>query len=142
MGIIIDGKFTEFNKTVEIETLSGGPPISPDDIIGVDGDRFTSSNWNIEKIYEFEHELYEAYKKQELDDKLHYETNIDVLTAKEFLYEKCIQHYGIIDNIVSALIYENDIIVKWKIDGKEHEYTFEGIGYELLKKVKIESLKK
>ena len=50
MGIIIDGKFIKYNKTVEIETLSGGPPISPDDIIGVDGDRFTSSNWNIEKI--------------------------------------------------------------------------------------------
>lgn len=114
----------------------------PDDIIGIDGDRFNSSDWDMEKIYEFRYELYEAYKKQEFDDKLHYETNIDVLTAKEFLYEKCIQHYGIIDNIVSASIYENDIIVKWMMDGKEYEYTFEGIGYELLKKVKIESLKK
>ena len=142
MGIIIDGKFTEFNKTVEIETIGGRPPMMPDDIIGVDGDRFNSSNWNIEQIYEFRCKLYEAYKKQELDDKLHYETNIDVLTAKEFLYDNCIQCYGIIDNIVSALIYENDIIVKWMIDGKEYEYTFEGIGYELLKKVKIESLKK
>ena len=28
------------------------------------------------------------------------------------------------------------------VDGKEYEYTFAGIGYELLKKVKIESLKK
>ena len=142
MGIIINGKFTEFKKTVEIETRDGRPPKGPDDIIGIDGDRFSSSVWEIEKIYEFKYELYEAYKKQELDDKLHYETNIDVLTAKEFLYENYIQCYGIIDNIVSALIYENDIIVKWMIDGKEYEYTFEGIGYELLKKVKIESLKK
>lgn len=142
MGIIINGKFTDFKKTVEIETRDGRPPKGPDDIIGIDGDRFSSSVWEIEKIYEFKYELYEAYKKQELDDKLHYETNIDVLTAKEFLYDKCIQYYGIIDNIVSALIYENDIIVKWMIDGKEYEYTFEGIGYELLKKVKIESLKK
>ena len=142
MGIIIDGKFTKFKKTVEIETIGGRPPIMPDDIIGIDGDRFNNSDWNIEKIYDFKYELYEAYKKQELDDKLHYETNIDVLTAKEFLYDNCIQCYGIIDNIVSALIYENDIIVKWMMDGKEYEYTFEGIGYELLKKVKIESLKK
>ena len=142
MGIIINGKFTDFKKTVEIETRDGRPPKGPDDIIGIDGDRFSSSDWNMEKIYEFKYELYEAYKKQELDDKLHYETNIDVLTAKEFLYENYIQCYGIIDNIVSALIYENDINVKWKIDDKERSYTFEGIGYELLKKVKIESLKK
>ena len=62
--------------------------------------------------------------------------------VKEFLYEHFIQAYGIIDHIVSASIYENDINVKWKIDDKERSYTFEGIGYELLKKVKIESLKK
>ena len=142
MGIIIDGKFTEFNKTVEIETIGDRPPKWPEDIIGVDGDRFRDSALDIEKIYELKYELYEAYRKQELEDKLHYEVYVDVLTAKEFLYDNCIQCYGIIDNIVSALIYENDIIVKWKIDGKEHESTFEGIGYELLKKVKIESLKK
>lgn len=142
MGIIIRPEFTGFKSTVEIETIGGRPPMMPGDIIGVDGDRFTSSNLNIEKIYELKDELYEAYKKQELEDKLHYEVYIDVLTAKEFLYDNCIQCYGIIDNIVSASIYENDIIVKWKIDGKEYEYTFEGIGYELLKKVKIESLKK
>ena len=49
---------------------------------------------------------------------------------------------SIVAKCISASIYENDIIVKWMMDGKEYEYTFEGIGYELLKKVKIESLKK
>lgn len=142
MGIIIRPEFNEFKKTIEIETRDGRPPTMPEDIIGVDGDRFRYSDLDIEKIYELKYELYEAYKKQELEDKLYYEVYIDVLTAKEFLYDKCIQYYGIIDNIVSASIYDNDINVKWRMDGKEYEYTFEGIGYELLKKVKIESLKK
>ena len=53
MGIIIGKEFTKYDKDVEIETIGGRELISSQDIIGVDGDRFTSSNLNIEKIYEF-----------------------------------------------------------------------------------------
>ena len=142
MGIIIGKEFTKYDKDVEIETIGGRELISSQDIIGIDGTRFSDALIPIEKMFELQNELYTAYKKQELENKLHYEVFVDVLIVKEFLYEHFIQAYGIIDHIVSASIYENDINVKWKIDDKERSYTFEGIGYELLKKVKIESLKK
>ena len=112
MGIIIGKEFTKYDKDVEIETIGGRELISSQDIIGIDGTRFSDALIPIEKMLELQDELYTAYKKQELENKLHYEVFVDVLIVKEFLYEHFIQAYGIIDNIVSALIYENDIIVK------------------------------
>ena len=140
MRIIIRSEFTKIKKTIEIETRGDRPPTMPEDIIAVDGNRFQQSDLDIEKIYELKYELYEAYKKQELEDKLYYEVCIDVLTAKEFLYDKCIQYYGIIDNIVSASIHDNDINVKWRMDDKEYEYTFEGYGYDLMRIIKLRQL--
>ena len=142
MGIIIGKEFTKYDKDVEIETIGGRELISSQDIIGIDGTRFSDALIPIEKMFELQDELYTAYKKQELENKLHYEVLVDVLIVKEFLYEHFIQAYGIIDHIVSASIYENDINDKWTHDDKERTYTIEGTGYEWLKKVTIESFKK
>ena len=65
---------------------------------------------------------------------------VALLFAKRFLYENCIENYGIIDHLTNAIIYDNNINVKYKINDKEYEYTFEGYGYELMRIIKLRQL--
>ena len=144
MSILIKSKYTESEDDIKIDTFRGDEPHFPEEIDSVNGIRLSTTNMTYEDIYVLRNKLFDAFCKQKEDENkynaLHYNIEVDILFAKKFLYENCIENYGIIDHLTNAVIYDNNINVKYKINDKEYEYTFEGYGYDLMRIIKLREL--
>ena len=90
------------------------------------------------------YELFQAYQEQKKADKeyakYHYEIEIDVEFAKQYLYKNLIEQYAIIDRLVEVLVKDNEIKIKYDMDNEIKETTFEG-GFDLLREWKLKDYK-
>ena len=143
MSIYIRSEFLDYDKGVFIETRNNEEPIHYTDIIGIEFEPFP---YDMDKgiIFNISYELFQAYKKQKKADKeyakYHYEIEIDVEFAKQYLYKNLIEQYAIIDRLVEVLVKDNEIKIKYNMDDEIKETTFEG-GFDLLREWKLKDYK-
>ena len=145
MGIYIPREYicrhTKWSEGTKIETIFDLEPRCPSDIIGFNGEKIKTSLLTGEPTWiEMQNDFYSAYldmkKTEERDKLLNYDVVIDVDFAKKFLYEKYIDKYGIIDNIIEVKVNKDNINVKYKIQDNIDKYIFKE-GFELLKKYRL-----
>lgn len=143
MSIYIRSEFLDREEGVYIETRHDKEPTDYTDIIGIDFkpfpyDMHEDVRWCIS------YELFQAYQKQKKADKeyakYHYEIEIDVEFAKQYLYKNLIEQYAIIDRLVEVLVKDNEIKIKYDMDNEIKETTFEG-GFDLLREWKLKDYK-
>ena len=143
MSIYIRSEFLDREEGVYIETRHDKEPKDCTDIIGIDFkpfpyDMHEDVRWCIS------YELFQAYQKQKKADKeyakYHYEIEIDVEFAKQYLYKNLIEQYAIIDRLVEVLVKDNEIKIKYDMDNEIKETTFEG-GFDLLREWKLKDYK-
>lgn len=72
--------------------------------------------------------------------KYHYEIEIDVEFAKQYLYKNLIEQYAIIDRLVEVLVKDDEIKIKYNMDDEIKEVSFSG-GFDLLKEWKLKDYK-
>ena len=143
MSIYIRSEFLNGEEGVYIETRNNEEPAHYTDIVGKDFkpfpyDMHEDVRWCIS------YELFQAYQKQKKADKeyakYHYEIEIDVEFAKQYLYKNLIEQYAIIDRLVEVLVKDNEIKIKYDMDNEIKETTFEG-GFDLLREWKLKDYK-
>lgn len=142
MGIHIPreyiSKHSKWDSDIEIETWFNIAPKCSLDIIGINGKKF-EMEW--EHQCELQYDLYNAYvdmvETKRRDKLLNYDVIIDNGFAKRFLYQECIDKYGIIDNIIEVKVNKNNIYVKYEMQGEIEEYIFKDYGFELLKEYRL-----
>ena len=112
MSIYIRSEFLDYDKGVFIETRNNEEPIHYTDIIGID---FKVFPYDMDKdvCWHISYELFQAYQKQKKADKeyakYHYEIEIDVEFAKQYLYKNLIEQYAIIDRLVEVSVKDDEI---------------------------------
>ena len=143
MSIYIRSEFLDGKEGVYIETRNNEEPAHYTDIVGKDFkpfpyDMHEDVRWCIS------YELFQAYQKQKKADKeyakYHYEIEIDVEFAKQYLYKNLIEQYAIIDRLVEVLVKDNEIKIKYNMDDEIKETTFDG-GFDLLREWKLKDYK-
>ena len=143
MSIYIRSEFLDREEGVYIETRHDKEPTDYTDIIGIDFKVFPYDihedvRWHIS------YELFQAYQKQKKADeeyaKYHYEIEIDVEFAKQYLYKNLIEQYAIIDRLVEVSVKDNEIKIKYKMDDEIKEISFDG-GFDLLREWKLKDYK-
>ena len=143
MSIYIRSEFLDYDKGVFIETRNNEEPIHYTDIIGIEFEPFP---YDMDKgiIFNISYELFQAYKKQKKADKeyakYHYEIEIDVEFAKQYLYMTMIEQYARIDRMTEVSVKDNEIYIKYDMDNEIKETTFEG-GFDLLREWKLKDYK-
>ena len=143
MSIYIRSEFLNGEEGVYIETRNNEEPAHYTDIVGKDFkpfpyDMHEDVRWCIS------YELFQAYQKQKKADKeyakYHYEIEIDVEFAKQYLYKNLIEQYAIIDRLVEVSVKDNEIYIKYDMDNEIKEISFEG-GFDLLREWKLKDYK-
>ena len=143
MSIYIRSEFLNGEEGVYIETRNNEEPAHYTDIVGKDFkpfpyDMHEDVRWCIS------YELFQAYQKQKKADKeyakYHYEIEIDVEFAKQYLYKNLIEQYAIIDRLVEVSVKDDEINIKYDMDNEIKETTFEG-GFDLLREWKLKDYK-
>ena len=143
MSIYIRSEFLDRKEGVFIETRHDEEPTDYTDIIGVD---FKAFPYDMDKdvCWHISYELFQAYQKQKKADKeyakYHYEIEIDVEFAKQYLYMTMIEQYAIIDRLVKVSVKDDKIKIKYEMDDEIKEVSFSG-GFDLLKEWKLKDYK-
>ena len=143
MSIYIRSEFLDREEGVYIETRHDKEPTDYTDIIGID---FKVFPYDMDKdvCWHISYELFQAYQKQKKADeeyaKYHYEIEIDVEFAKQYLYMTMIEQYAIIDRLVEVLVKDNEIKIKYDMDNEIKETIFDG-GFDLLREWKLKDYK-
>ena len=143
MSTYIRSEFLDGKEGVYIETRHDKEPKDYTDIIGID---FKSFPYDMDEDVRWciSYELFQAYQKQKKADKeyakYHYEIEIDVEFAKQYLYKNLIEQYAIIDRLVEVLVKDNEIKIKYNMDDEIKETTFDG-GFDLLREWKLKDYK-
>ena len=143
MSIYIRREFLDREEGVYIETRHDKEPRDYIDIIGVEFEPFP---YDMDRgvIFQITYELFQAYEKQKKADKeyakYHYEIEIDVEFAKQYLYKNLIEQYAIIDRLVEVSVKDDEINIKYDMDNEIKETTFEG-GFDLLREWKLKDYK-
>ena len=143
MSIYIRSEFLNGEEGVYIETRNNEEPAHYTDIVGKDFkpfpyDMHEDVRWCIS------YELFQAYQKQKKADKeyakYHYEIEIDVEFAKQYLYMTMIEQYAIIDRMTEVSVKDNEIYIKYDMDNEIKEISFDG-GFDLLREWKLKDYK-
>ena len=143
MSIYIRSEFLNGEEGVYIETRNNEEPAHYTDIVGKDFkpfpyDMHEDVRWCIS------YELFQAYQKQKKADKeyakYHYEIEIDVEFAKQYLYNNLIEQYAIIDRLVEVSVKDDEINIKYDMDNEIKETIFDG-GFDLLREWKLKDYK-
>ena len=143
MSIYIRSEFLNREEGVYIETRHDKEPAHYTDIVGKD---FKSFPYDMDEDvrWRISYELFQAYQKQKKADeeyaKYHYEIEIDVEFAKQYLYMTMIEQYAIIDRLVEVSVKDNEIKIKYNMDDEIKEISFEG-GFDLLREWKLKDYK-
>ena len=143
MSIYIRSEFLDCEKGVFIETRHDKEPIDYTDIIGVN---FKPFPFDMDKgvRWHISYELFQAYQEQKKADKeyakYHYEIEIDVEFAKQYLYMTMIEQYAIIDRMTEVSVKDNEIYIKYDMDNEIKEISFDG-GFDLLREWKLKDYK-
>lgn len=143
MSIYIRSEFLNRKEGVFIETRHDEEPTDYTDIIGID---FKAFPYDMDKdvCWHISYELFQAYQKQKKADKeyakYHYEIEIDVEFAKQYLYMTMIEQYAIIDRLVKVSVKDDEIKIKYEMDDEIKEVSFSG-GFDLLKEWKLKDYK-
>ena len=143
MSIYIRSEFLDRKEGVFIETRHDEEPTDYTDIIGID---FKAFPYDMDKdvCWHISYELFQAYQKQKKADKeyakYHYEIEIDVEFAKQYLYKNLIEQYAIIDRLVEVSVKDDEIYIKYDMDNEIKEISFDG-GFDLLREWKLKDYK-
>ena len=143
MSIYIRSEFLNGKEGVYIETRHDKEPTDYTDIIGID---FKVFPYDMDKnvCWHISYELFQAYQKQKKADKeyakYHYEIEIDVEFAKQYLYMTMIEQYAIIDRMTEVSVKDNEIYIKYDMDNEIKEISFDG-GFDLLREWKLKDYK-
>lgn len=143
MSIYIRSEFLNGKEGVYIETRHDKEPKDCTDIIGIDFKAFPY-DMHEDVRWCISYELFQAYQKQKKADeeyaKYHYEIEIDVEFAKQYFYKNRIEEYAIIDRLLEVSVKDDEIYIKYDMDNKIKETTFEG-GFDLLREWKLKDYK-
>ena len=143
MSVYIRSEFLDCEKGVFIETRNDREPIDYTDIIGVNSKSFPC-DMDKDVRWHISYELFQAYQEQKKADKeyakYHYEIEIDVEFAKQYLYMTMIEQYAIIDRMTEVSVKDNEIKIKYKMDDEIKEVNFSG-GFDLLREWKLKDYK-